>query len=436
VTRSPSAVSADRSIPQGLVSLNSSTVSPSPLYRCVRLADCRREIASLCKRQPVLLLGSFISTYAPTSLPSGIAVCEGLWRLLFGKRWPDWFEADFWRVPFESLMQCYPDRTSVPHVVRGLFAAHTPNPLHRATADGLANGALSSIITTNYDCALEACTTTGFSPITTEADYDAWRRSTTSPCFKIHGTATEGFEGSLICDLASEGRLPRWKRDLLHALLAGRTVIVLGYSGRDFDICPELADADIPLDLIWLQRSRRSLVPNAARALNHRKGLLVLGDLVEFLTTLLDQPLIAERLSLPWDASEHFPKDVIMEWRSNILDWMACATLLRNAPKPHDDVARSRRNAALGGHTGRYRDAARAFEQATRLPALSRQERLAFQLQAAGAWFIYGRYGKAWRALRASEGLLQGPVDEELLLTTLELRLIMYMRLSQVSPCW
>ena len=407
-------------------------MSRSSLYRCARLADCREDIASLRTRSPVVLVGSFISTYAPTSLPSGIAVCDSLWRLLFGTHWPTWLEADFWRMPFESLIQCYPDRPSISCIVRRLFAAHTPNPVHRALADGLASGTLSSVITTNYDCALEACGP-GFVPITTEADYDSWRQTTPAACFKIHGTATEGLEGSLVCDLASEGRLPVWKRELLHTLIAERTVIILGYSGRDFDICPELADAHVPLDLVWLQRSRRDLVPNAVRALERRKGLLVLGDLVEFLTTLLDQPLNAERVPVTWDARPHFPNDVIVEWRSNILDWMACATLLRSTPAPHDDIARIRREAALGGHTGRYRDAARAFERANKVASVLRQERLGFQLQSAGAWFIYGRYHRAWRYLRTVERSLQRSGDQDLLLTTLELRMIMYMRLAQLA---
>jgi len=308
---------------------------PAPKkYRCVRIGACRDELARLPERRPVVLVGSFVSVYPPTSLPFGMAVCAGLWDFIFGAGWPEWLKADFGRLPFESLMECYPDRGAVPRIVCGIFGSDVSNPVHQALARALQSGTLSSIITTNYDRALEACrnSESAFLPVTTEADFNSLHEETLPACYKIHGTAAEGLEGTLVCFLGREGRLQGWKRKLLLSLLTDRTLVVIGYSGRDFDICPELADADIPLDIVWLQRNRRPPQANAVRALDRRKGTLVIGDLLDFLRAVLGSPITADNPARqPWDPRPYFDARLVPQWQRNILDWMACATL---APCP------------------------------------------------------------------------------------------------------
>lgn len=79
-------------------------------YRITQVSDCGSELETLRQRGFVCLAGSLVSTYIPTNLPIGTHITEGLWSLIFGDCWPLWLKRDFSLLPFEALMQCYPDR--------------------------------------------------------------------------------------------------------------------------------------------------------------------------------------------------------------------------------------------------------------------------------------------------------------------------------------
>lgn len=84
--------------------------------------------------------------------------------------------------------------------------------------------------------------------------------------FKIHGCASS--PESVRVTVRSEVRLPVWKKDLLVALCWGREVYTLGYSGRDFDLYPELISIDCSSKLInWLEfQPKENLVRSAKRS--------------------------------------------------------------------------------------------------------------------------------------------------------------------------
>src|SRR6266446_182036 len=140
----------------------------------------------------------------------------------------------------------------------------------------LVAGAVSAIITTNYDLAFDSCLMPHRHVVTTiteEAESEEFLSGPrhTRAYFKIHGSAEPGKEHTLAFTLGHEGLLDPWKRGLLRELLYGRCLIVLGYSGRDWEICPELARSTQPTAVYWLRRGRSSqakeLSSNARRVL-------------------------------------------------------------------------------------------------------------------------------------------------------------------------
>jgi hypothetical protein len=220
------------------------------------------ELASFLEPAPVFLVGSFISMYRPTKLPSGKYFCDQVYSLLFdsvpgpgNQAWPIWFREDFDRIPFEALMELYPNQSQLPAVILALYGTGGHNGLHASLCSSVAAGRIASLITTNYDLAFDECLeNTAVRKVVSERDW----RALSLPLdrgvyFKIHGSAEPGLEDTLVFNLGREGLLSDWKRNLLTSILANRRLIVVAYSGRDFEICPELA-LNCPLrQVIWLQ---------------------------------------------------------------------------------------------------------------------------------------------------------------------------------------
>src|SRR5207244_716893 len=106
-------------------------------------------------------------------------------------------------------------------------------------------------------------------------------RSLQAAIFKIHGCVEHdqhrkpGEDRTMIYTLGREGELPPWKRRILYRLVAGRRLLVCGYSGRDFEICPELARLNA--DIVWNIRKSENLTPNARRVLTAANGTALVG---------------------------------------------------------------------------------------------------------------------------------------------------------------
>jgi SIR2-like domain len=411
-------------------------------YRIVRVADCGSELESRRPAGFVFLVGSLISTYTPTNLPIGAHITNGLWNFIFGDGWPQWLKRDFSLLPFETIMQCYPDRAHVRTIVRQLFQTAPPNLIHQRLIAGLLGRAIDGLVTTNYDRAFEMCVSaqSAVHAVTTCADAHAYRNTPPSVrpqlIFKIHGTAREDLESTLVCDLEAEGRLPSWKRDLLSDLIRGRTVVVIGYSGRDFDICPELADSDVPIDVVWLQRSRQDLQPNAERVMQRRRGVLVLGDLVPFIEVVLGEKVSVSQQAVSWRFGDNFDQALVVEWQGRLLEWMACPALVERLAinRKGDEISALVESAAFAKHAGAYYTGAHILGRIVRIPSLGRRQRLTAVISTAEAWFMYGRHWRAWRMLRRVERqLTDDPEDNELKALAAELRLIIHMRASQFA---
>jgi hypothetical protein len=217
--------------------------------------------------ETVVLIGSMLSSDASSILPAGqtvsTALVENIVQPVFKNAPADLgvTRGDILRIerlarntPFEVLLQDHPEPEYVRATLADLYRQGRPNPLHHALAKAVDAGNVSHIITTNYDTCIESALSSSSLPQVildeakaSNADFsDARARPIV---FKIHGCVTD--ERTMVFRLLEEGALPCWKRSLLAKIVDGRDVVVIGYSGLDFDICPVLFQLKYRR-LIWL----------------------------------------------------------------------------------------------------------------------------------------------------------------------------------------
>jgi hypothetical protein len=94
----------------------------------------------------------------------------------------------------------------------------------------------------------------------------------------------------MVCRLSEEGLLPRWKKDVLVKNLSGRHLVVLCYSGLDFEICPEILNIQLH-SLIWNflrnpNRRKSELTEYAKRMLEKFNKSTTYGDVSFSLSNL------------------------------------------------------------------------------------------------------------------------------------------------------
>jgi hypothetical protein len=381
--------------------------------KVVKATQLERHTAEQWREKGIVVVaGSYISTFAPTNLPSGTMVCDELWNMIFGRKFAEWLKRDFRRVPFEAVMQCYPHRTDLRSIVSRMFWRDLGNPIHAHLSDSLEKGFIHAVITTNYDLGFESCLAR-FPGTTVVDDEETLERhrglrnasdSIPKTCFKIHGTVSK--EETLVYDLEKEGRLQKWKESFLAELVKDRVIIAIGYSGRDFDICPELSESTHQAHVVWLQPKWRDVSPNAKRVLTRRSATLVEGDLIPFLEKILDTRIEScQRIPLQWNPREYFDDSVVKQWRVNVLDWMACGRVglveMASLNCKHADLLKM--EAAMYGHIGRYRDVVKTLHSMLDEPGLTERESAEIRIEMALRNFIYGRQLQAWNSIRKLE---------------------------------
>jgi len=394
--------------------------------RCKELSSS--EIESFLASKPVLLVGSAVSDFAPTTLPSGGTVAHDILKMLgqpdTDEGWPEFLWADAELLPFEAVLEGYPDQQQLSDILCQLFGDPRlkPNTLHAAIGEGLKRGLFSGLITTNYDLAFDNYfTDRSVFKICRKQDYSAWKSepSRRAPYWKIHGSARHEDKDTMIYNLAHERRMDPWKRELLKELVEDQTVIFLGYSGRDFDICAELACIKTFRRSVWLvfargQIPRPELNANQERLLSKPADTVVLGDLHTLLGQLCSQSIPNEgRQNSTVDIRTCFDDALIQEWRLLLLDRLACPSvgipMLRQFRKSGE--ANGSLWASMYNHAGQYRKAARHIESQIATASKPR-DRLTYLIDAANAWYVYGArvrsFAYFWRAKRLASSL---PVD-------------------------
>jgi len=121
------------------------------------------KIISTIKEKPfVILFGSAISFYKPTSLITGKDFTNEIFNLLFPKtifqsnnKLEKLLKEYFNYVPFEHLLERCPNQEKIKMIIKNHFFVDQFNILHKTLADNFLNGSISNLITTNYDLCLD-----------------------------------------------------------------------------------------------------------------------------------------------------------------------------------------------------------------------------------------------------------------------------------------
>lgn len=250
-----------------------------------------------------LFVGSAISTFPPTNIPSGMRIRDSMSRLLAERDFEGKYKsADYFRAEFlssmslEGILEICDYKDSVYSFMKGLFDRAIPNPAHSFIASLIHQRLVHSVITTNYDEGIEKAFKRISGKTLLPIKQDTRISATGYPYFfKLHGSISDPRE-QIINTLSQESKgLPRWKAESLDSLLAHKDVLFIGYSGHDFDICPLLLNMPIK-NVYWCTRgSLKSCVSyEASVVISKFKSAILNMDLRELFGT------IASLVSLPY----------------------------------------------------------------------------------------------------------------------------------------
>lgn len=427
-------------------------VTPMPLD-ILDLVSCgTADISRLFGPEPtVALVGSGVSIWSPTDLPSGQQFTSGVYDALFKSAAPaleaadedwlrQWFVSgdvrlDLSPLPFEVLLERSPNPEAVGRLIGELYSSSTANPVHTALAKLVTNGTVHSIVTTNYDLALDSAIGTLLAKVVREGDSSP---SLSRAYFKIHGTAGSSDIDTLVFRLSSEGMLPQWKRELLCKLVQGRVLLILGYSGVDFDICPELVRCD-PKAVVWNFYSRNDIERSPGLRRMRDAGVrttVLVGDMKCLLGQLgagASASLSRRAFDIATELRKILDMDALLLWRSQVLNSMGFARLAIEAAAAVGSsgswafgAARSHAQGLF--HAGKYRASSNAFHKASNAASDDHSRRLCI-LDAADAARCNGRLHAA-RALveKAVKGLDAHSTSGRTILGRADLKLVLIER--------
>jgi tetratricopeptide (TPR) repeat protein len=244
----------------------------------------------------VVFFGSGISIWEPSSLPSGEQFSAALFQLLHGAlgslepREARLLSEIFQNLPFEVINEGSPNKSTLRGLLSSLYSKKDPNNLHRLLAREFVAGHIASLITPNYDLSVEEAIAEIERVQGKAIQYtrvveisDVITDTTRPQYFKLHGSAD--LPSSLVFSLNQEAHLPDWKVTRLTELVRGKRVLILGYSGKDFDICPEIQAAK-PSELYWNFRTVDDLSESVVRLAESIDCRFVVGDMREVISNI------------------------------------------------------------------------------------------------------------------------------------------------------
>lgn len=301
-------------------------------------------------RRKVLFVGSAISAFEPCKMPNGITVTREISRFILDKVVatsycypPEQCEDDerkalsqaLEKTAFEHIWEFHPQEEAVRKFLADTYSGNEYNAVHRSIASLFASGGVSHIVTTNYDRCIEEALAREwpsfkYKSITCQHDIGHGIDYTCPVLFKIHGTAEE--PKTLFFRMRHEARMATWSQDVLRMVVEGHDLWIVGYSGLDFEICPELVNLnnnwkrgnpqrwdDLHPRLVWFayqdaSRNQPDISDNAKRVISLASGFVIGGDFLKLFccsgarnkTSILDAGPITESLSeqqkLAWAA--------------------------------------------------------------------------------------------------------------------------------------
>ena len=404
---------------------------------CVSLEEINQEKFSeiFDNSGNVLFLGSAISLWNPSSIPTGqhirrtIYKCLGFEEILDGdhKDLLPYLSEILERFPFELLMDRCPIKSRVKEILFDFFRTfHNPNPVHKQLASMFIEGKVEAIITPNYDTCLEEAIyqlDPSYEFVKVSLQEHMKTHFSKNVIFKIHGSVDDSDLDSIIFMMRQEGRLDDWKRILFRNLISGKNILVIGYSGFDFDICPEIPLAK-PNKIYWNFLSKEDISLNAIDVSQKIGTRFLIGDMRELINKL-GYPVNAEfgksyakhLKNLETALFNEIPDMYKKLWRLKIFNSISfneiviqeSKELIDSAPTNSFLVEVLSEKATALSNGGWYQQAALVYEEATMIAkknGLERDYRVKSDL-AAHSWLAHGKRYKYWewnrRAKRATQ---------------------------------
>ncbi len=266
----------------------------------------------------VLIVGSAVSIFGPTGMPSGIQVTSSLARhFSFGLSDKLIIESEIKKAAFETIFQCCPDRAYIENLFVELYDKTTPNIIHKSISN-LRNDRPYDIITPNYDRCIEL-SSEKWNVIVSQCDYSD--RSENYRLFKLHGSIN--FPDTMIFTINAESPLEGWKRDLFNEITNGKTLIIVGYSGLDFEICPAILSSSAKA-ILWNFRSNISSLEFPSQNASHifkndDRCLAILGDMRSLFSVKADVSFGESQVIID-NFFKKLPTNIYSTWRVRLLD--------------------------------------------------------------------------------------------------------------------
>ena len=387
-------------------------------------------ISQLLSDPPVILAGSAISGWEPTCLPVGADFTKDMFDLLFPLHFLGnishligHLKVLFEKVPFEHLLERCPYHQKLTPIIKHVFQIDRFNPVHEAIAEAFIKGTVQGVITTNYDLCLDKLlvNATNIIKVVTKED-SKLVDATKKVYFKIHGSADDKDGETLRWALSHESYLEPWKREILLNMIKDKFLLIIGYSGLDFEICPEILKMPVK-NVYWNIFREEDMSPNARRFLKEKTGYFLFGDMRILLSSLVNHHVNAEKPKrssndLLDSIKKEFTEYEIGIWRASLLNSMGCASLALKASKEMlakemlatDLVVNLRRQKAQAlFHSGKYHQSAKVFyKTAKELDSnFYSSLRSALLLDACDAYRCHGGFLRAIRCLKEARKEIQ-----------------------------
>ena len=363
--------------------------------------EVKEIIQSMVDGRLSLFVGSAISAFPPTNIPTGKSIRDSMIRLLkqqdIKKKYQKkgYYRAKFLNsMSFEGILEICDYKDKVYSFMKELFNHVNPNPIHTFISELLLKKQCFSVITTNYDEGIEIAHSRipKNKPLFPISKNTKLKEKNYPYFFKIHGSISDPPD-QIINTLSQESRgLPQWKAESLNFLLKNRDVLFVGYSGYDFDICPFLLNIPIR-KIFWCAKDniKSSLSYEASAVLRKYDSRILkmdLRELFQLVSSGVDVPF-----SFPGHSSSHEStverifKDIFNDeerhvWfiiMLNIIglgkDALAqCDYLQANKLVSRNNESRVKREKGVAlFHIGRYRKASELFKEATEIAKTNRE---------------------------------------------------------------
>lgn len=349
------------------------------------------------------LLGSAISTWEPASLISGEEFGKSLYDLIFKDEVGHYLEPSineyilwplYQKLPFEVINDRCPNKSAINELLHETYNKDCSNPIHDLFANLLKERVITSIVTPNYDLCIDGAISraihTPIGPcmgsihrVITRSDLPLSISNDSQIYFKVHGSADPKSNISLVYSLQQEGLLEDWKRGLFHRLINDRILLILGYSGKDFDLCQEF-QVGRPKKIIWNFLNKESITANARRLKGKVDLTIILGDMRKLLSRQF-RPIDARKAESKTDIAPglrfKFTNEELSAWQVKILTTLnynlpaikLTARLLQEKgidANMHIDLLGEQASAL--GSNGQYRKAASNHLEAGRIARTTR----------------------------------------------------------------